>query len=102
MLEAIGAGSQKRIGGDWGEKWRNSPELQEVKETVRQLNEEALANNHEVSYICQSSHAGRERGGEYAGDPVKGSATPAMCFRSEGHEICAHTKPLAAHEGRSC
>lgn len=48
-MEAIGAGSQKRIGGDWGEKWRNSPELQEVKETVRQLNEEALANNHEVS-----------------------------------------------------
>jgi ATP-binding cassette subfamily G (WHITE) protein 2 (SNQ2) len=49
MLDAIGAGSQKRVGGDWGEKWRNSPELQEIKETVRQLNAEAQGNTHEVS-----------------------------------------------------
>lgn len=48
MQDIIGAGSRKRVGGDWGEKWRNSPEFQDVKETVRQLNEEAMANQHEV------------------------------------------------------
>jgi hypothetical protein len=45
MLDAIGAGSTKRIGGDWGQKWRDSEELAEVKETIRQLNEETLAGN---------------------------------------------------------
>ncbi|OCF78442.1 ATP-binding cassette transporter [Kwoniella mangroviensis CBS 8886] len=43
MLEAIGAGSRKRIGGDWGEKWRNSPEFQTVKEEIQQLKADALA-----------------------------------------------------------
>ncbi|WWD20557.1 hypothetical protein CI109_105033 [Kwoniella shandongensis] len=43
MLEAIGAGSRKRIGGDWGEKWRNSPEFQHVKEEIQQLKSQALA-----------------------------------------------------------
>lgn len=52
MLDAIGAGSQKRIGGDWGQKWRESEELKEVKEVVRQLNEEAMANHdNEVSFL---------------------------------------------------
>lgn len=51
MLEAIGAGSRKRIGGDWGEKWRNSPELKDVKETVRTLNEDALAHSGDVGYL---------------------------------------------------
>ena len=40
MLEAIGAGSRKRIGGDWGETWRNSPEFAEVKKEVERLNAE--------------------------------------------------------------
>lgn len=32
MLEAIGAGSSKRMGGgDWGEKWRASEEFAIVK-----------------------------------------------------------------------
>nr|ODN90094.1 ATP-binding cassette transporter [Cryptococcus depauperatus CBS 7841] len=43
MLEAIGAGSQKRIGGDWGEKWKNSPELVKVKQEIKELKEQALA-----------------------------------------------------------
>ncbi|GFZ48255.1 hypothetical protein JCM24511_06003 [Saitozyma sp. JCM 24511] len=47
MLEAIGAGSRRRIGGDWGEKWRNSPEFGDVKEEIRKLKEEALANPEE-------------------------------------------------------
>lgn len=53
MLDAIGAGSTKRIGGDWGQKWRDSEELAEVKETIRQLNEEAMASGKdEVSCPC--------------------------------------------------
>ena len=40
MLEAIGAGSRKRIGGDWGEKWRNSPEFKDVQAEVEKLNKE--------------------------------------------------------------
>lgn len=43
MLEAIGAGSRKRIGSDWGEKWRNSPEFAEVKREIQELKAEALA-----------------------------------------------------------
>lgn len=43
VLEVIGAGSRKRIGGDWGETWRNSPELAAVKEEVHRLNAEAQA-----------------------------------------------------------
>ena len=44
MLEAIGAGSRKRIGGDWHQKWQNSPEFQHVKEEIEVLKQEALAN----------------------------------------------------------
>lgn len=43
MLEAIGAGSRKRIGGDWHEKWKNSPEFKATKEEVHRLKAEALA-----------------------------------------------------------
>ncbi|ODN86072.1 ATP-binding cassette transporter [Cryptococcus wingfieldii CBS 7118] len=43
MLEVIGAGSRKRIGGDWGEKWRNSPEFSNVKQEIIALKEQALA-----------------------------------------------------------
>jgi len=43
MLEAIGAGSRKRIGGDWHEKWVNSPEFAEVKEEIVRLKTAALA-----------------------------------------------------------
>ncbi|WOO79751.1 ABC transporter G family member 14 [Vanrija pseudolonga] len=43
MLEAIGAGSRKRIGGDWHEKWKNSPEFAKVKEEITTLKTDALA-----------------------------------------------------------
>lgn len=43
MLEAIGAGSRKRIGGDWHEKWLNSPEYAQVKEEISVLKSDALA-----------------------------------------------------------
>lgn len=44
MLEAIGAGSRRRMGGgDWGEKWRNSPEFEEVKREIAELKESSLA-----------------------------------------------------------
>ncbi|CAK9786637.1 ATP-binding cassette transporter [Cutaneotrichosporon oleaginosum] len=43
MLEAIGAGSRKRIGGDWHEKWKASPEFARVKEEIKELNAAALA-----------------------------------------------------------
>ncbi|OCF43306.1 ATP-binding cassette transporter [Kwoniella heveanensis CBS 569] len=48
MLEAIGAGSRKRMGGgDWGEKWRNSPEFAKVKEEIQELKAHALASGGE-------------------------------------------------------
>lgn len=44
MLEAIGAGSRKRMGGgDWHEKWKNSPEFKTVLEEIHTLRDEALA-----------------------------------------------------------
>jgi ATP-binding cassette subfamily G (WHITE) protein 2 (SNQ2) len=43
MLEAIGAGSRRRIGGDWHEKWVNSPEFAAVKEEITKLKTDALA-----------------------------------------------------------
>ncbi|WVQ86013.1 hypothetical protein IAT38_008181 [Cryptococcus sp. DSM 104549] len=43
MLDAIGAGSQKRIGGDWGEKWRKSPEFEAVKREIQELKAQCLA-----------------------------------------------------------
>ena len=42
MLEAIGAGSRKRIGGDWYEKWKNSPEFAEVKKEIEVLKKNAM------------------------------------------------------------
>ncbi len=50
MLEAIGAGSAKRMGGeDWGVKWRRSPELAKVKEEIKALNAEAIKQPDEKS-----------------------------------------------------
>ena len=51
MLEAIGAGSQKRIGGDWHVKWKESPEFAEVKEEIKRLNAEAVAHPGEDNSI---------------------------------------------------
>lgn len=43
MLEAIGAGSRKRMGGgDWHEKWLNSPEFAHTKEEITELNAVAI------------------------------------------------------------
>lgn len=42
MLEAIGAGSSRRIGNkDWADIWNESEEFGQVKEEIRQLNEAA-------------------------------------------------------------
>lgn len=44
MLEAIGAGSSKRMGGgDWHEKWKASEEFATVKREIIELKEQALA-----------------------------------------------------------
>ncbi|GAA5991262.1 hypothetical protein JCM10908_003228 [Rhodotorula pacifica] len=44
MLEAIGAGSGRRIGDkDWADIWLESEEFAKVKETIKKLNEEGLA-----------------------------------------------------------
>ncbi len=44
MLEAIGAGSRKRMGGgDWHEKWRKSPEYERVKREIEVLKADAIA-----------------------------------------------------------
>ncbi|ORY35845.1 ABC-2 type transporter-domain-containing protein [Naematelia encephala] len=43
MLEAIGAGSRRRIGGDWHKKWVDSELFAHTKKEITRLNEEALA-----------------------------------------------------------
>ncbi|EIW69828.1 hypothetical protein TREMEDRAFT_43505 [Tremella mesenterica DSM 1558] len=43
MLEAIGAGSRRRIGGDWHEKWVASPEFAQVKEEITRIKSDALS-----------------------------------------------------------
>lgn len=44
MLEAIGAGSSKRMGGgDWHEKWKASEEFAIVKKEIETLKADALA-----------------------------------------------------------
>ena len=44
MLEAIGAGSRKRMGGgDWHEKWLNSDEFARTKEQITELKAQATA-----------------------------------------------------------
>ena len=44
MLDAIGAGSIPRLGSrDWGEIWRNSPELVRTKEDIARIKQQRLA-----------------------------------------------------------
>jgi hypothetical protein len=44
MLEAIGAGSGRRIGNkDWADRWLDSPEFVKVKEEIEEINKQALA-----------------------------------------------------------
>lgn len=44
MLDAIGAGQTPRIGDrDWGEIWRESPELAQVKEEITRIKAERIA-----------------------------------------------------------
>ncbi|KAK4686950.1 ATP-binding cassette, subfamily G (WHITE), member 2, PDR, partial [Tremellales sp. Uapishka_1] len=57
MLEAIGAGSRKRIGGDWGEKWRNSPELAVIKTEIETLNSTALSKPAEENPAIKREYA---------------------------------------------
>jgi ABC-type multidrug transport system permease subunit/energy-coupling factor transporter ATP-binding protein EcfA2 len=61
MLNIIGAGSRKRVGGDWHQKWLNSPEFAKVKEEIKVLKEEALAapaeeNEHDTEYATPFYH----------------------------------------------
>ena len=52
MLEAIGAGSRKRMGGgDWHEKWRQSPEFEQIKREIEVLKSEAVAKPEDQSAI---------------------------------------------------
>lgn len=57
MLDIIGAGSQKRVGGDWGEKWRNSPEFAAVKEEVARLDAEAQAKPRQENEVKGTEYA---------------------------------------------
>ncbi|KAH8927386.1 hypothetical protein BT69DRAFT_1347368 [Atractiella rhizophila] len=44
MLDAIGAGSQKRIGNkDWGDRWRDTEEFQQVKREIEDIKKAASA-----------------------------------------------------------
>ena len=43
MLEAIGAGSKRRVGDkDWADRWLESEEFKQVQREIKQINEEAL------------------------------------------------------------
>lgn len=45
MLDAIGAGSSRRIGPrDWADIWLDSPEFETVKREIQEIKKEALAN----------------------------------------------------------
>jgi len=44
MLDAIGAGSQRRIGDrDWADIWLDSPEHAENKKEIQRLKEQSLS-----------------------------------------------------------
>jgi hypothetical protein len=46
MLDAIGAGSTRRIGPrDWADIWLDSPEFETVKREIEEIKKEALAND---------------------------------------------------------
>ena len=58
MLEAIGAGSRRRIGNkDWADIWRDSPELDVVKEEIAELKRESLARPAEIDPEAQLEYA---------------------------------------------
>ncbi|KGO50638.1 CDR ABC transporter [Penicillium expansum] len=55
MLDAIGAGQTRRIGDrDWGDIWRTSPELDQVKQEIIQIKEsrvQAVRVNHDENKV---------------------------------------------------
>lgn len=54
MLDAIGAGQTRRIGDrDWGDVWRNSPELEAVKKEIIQIKADR------AQAVIQTSHEGQ-------------------------------------------
>ncbi|GAA5932006.1 hypothetical protein JCM1841_003594 [Sporobolomyces salmonicolor] len=58
MLEAIGAGSGKAIGGrDWADLWLESPQLEQVKRDISQLNKESLAKAEDDDPSLSSEYA---------------------------------------------
>ncbi|KAJ5145829.1 uncharacterized protein N7515_000393 [Penicillium bovifimosum] len=55
MLDAIGAGQTRRIGDrDWGDIWRTSPELQQLKEEIIQIKADraqAVLDSHDTTKV---------------------------------------------------
>lgn len=58
MLDAIGAGQAPRIGNkDWGEIWRSSPELAEVKEEITRIKAERIQEVGSAPEVEQKEYA---------------------------------------------
>lgn len=60
MLEAIGAGSRRRIGDrDWADIWADSPEHAENQREIKRLKEEAIAKGlaDEGSHLAETEYA---------------------------------------------
>ncbi|KAK2779104.1 hypothetical protein FQN52_006661 [Onygenales sp. PD_12] len=58
MLDAIGAGQSPRIGDrDWGDIWRNSPELEKVKEEIILKKTQRLQSVHSVKHEAEKEYA---------------------------------------------
>jgi hypothetical protein len=49
MLDAIGAGTQKQLGGDkdWADRWADSDECEQIKREIQEINREALKHEEE-------------------------------------------------------
>lgn len=58
MLEAIGAGSRRRVGNkDWADRWAESPDHEENKREILRIKEEALASHDEGPKIIETECA---------------------------------------------
>ena len=58
MLDAIGAGLARRLGErDWGQVWRESPELAEIKQEILRIKASRLQETHNTSIQSQKEYA---------------------------------------------
>jgi hypothetical protein len=58
MLEAIGAGSKRRVGNkDWADRWLESEEFNQVKREIKEINQEAQKKEDHVDPNASKQYA---------------------------------------------